>query len=82
MLQHLLFHRGRNGWACCPVVILLCWFTSPVQSAEPLVAGDWVSVTDEKVVSRSGQWQVARFRFAAKDHLLTTAAGAAIEFQF
>ena len=82
MLQHLLFHRGRHGWTCSLIIILLCWFTFPVQSAEPLVAGDWVSVTDEKVVSRSGQWQVARFRFAAKDHLLTTAAGAAIEFQF
>ena len=82
MLQHLLFHRGRHGWTCALIIILLSWFTLPVQSAEPLVAGDWVSATDEKVVSRSGQWQVARFRFAAKDHLLSTAAGAAIEFQF
>jgi len=82
MLQQPLFDRGGNRWTWSLIVVLLSWFTSPVQSAEPLVAGDWVSVTDEKVVSRSGQWQVDRFRFAARDHLLTTSAGAAIEFQF
>ena len=82
MFQHLLSHCVRNRWTCSLVVTLCCLFALPVQAAEPLVAGDWVSATDEKVVSRTGQWQVDRFRFAEKEHLLTTEPGAALEFQF
>ena len=82
MLQQLLSNPAGNRWTGSLTIILLSWFTSSIQAAEPLVTGDWVSATDEKVVTRSGQWQVDRFRFAEKDHLLTTEPGAAIEFQF
>lgn len=82
MLQQLLFNSIGNRWTGSLTMIVLSWFTLSIQAAEPLVTGEWVSATDEKVVTRSGQWQVDRFRFAEKDHLLTTEPGAAIEFQF
>ncbi len=82
MLQQLLVNFIGNRWTASLTMIVLSWFTSSIQAAEPLATGEWISATDEKVVTRSGKWQVDRFRFAEKDHLLTTDPGAAIEFQF
>ena len=47
-------------------------------AAEPT----WISALDEARVTRIGQWQEARFRYAAASHLATNSAGAALECRF
>ena len=42
----------------------------------------WFSALDQNLVSRHGQWNESRFRFAAASHLHTTQFGAALELSF
>jgi len=53
----------------------LCTFAF---AAEPA----WVSATDEKHVTREGEWRVDRFRYAVAEHLHSTENDAALEFVF
>ena len=53
----------------------LCTFAF---AAEP----GWVSATDEKRVTRDGEWRVDRFRYAAAEHLHSMEEGASLTFAF
>ena len=61
MLQQLLFNFIGNRWTASLTMIVLSWFTSSIQAAEPLATGEWISVTDEKVVTRSSKKQQVHF---------------------
>ena len=53
----------------------LCTFAF---AAEP----GWVSATDEKRVTRDGEWRVDRFRYAAAEHLHSMEEGASLTFGY